>query len=359
MTQQPALELITFLRRLVDSTPETNSETNSIIWTPLKRHVEEVLAKPEADFNAIVTEIAENAPGVFSESTRVAAGLGPIPATIQAVIDSTDITSGLAAGPGLLTTGTTISLDDTTQSKLDNNFDTAGDGLESVGNRVSVKLDSTGGLKFDATNQGLPLKLATSSSGLTLTGGELAVQLETNKGLATGASGLAVQVDGTTIGFDGNGQLRAIGGGSGFTTAGDGLEASGTTVNVKIVQIDPKPLTPSSTLTPAGLRIIQDGTGDDETTGGLAIDSITQAAVNKVGTEALTTAAQDLSAAINELKIATDSANTAAIPVGNCVNDPNVDATILREVLCCMGIASGHPLLHNVRALLDRRKLSI
>jgi hypothetical protein len=84
-------------------------------------------------------------------------------------------------------------------------------GISLTSSGVEVILDSAGGIVFDGTSGGAEINLEASNPTLKITANELGVKYDTTKGLTTGTGGLQVKVDGTTVSFDGSGNLQAIG----------------------------------------------------------------------------------------------------------------------------------------------------
>lgn len=181
---------------------------------------------------------------------RTYALVTPDPITVDTTAQQWTVVSGpgfLTAGAGLLDTANTWSVElDTTaaatgagtgggSSGLE--FDASGDGgqlraavsatgalqraadglavkleasnpsLQVVANELGVKINPAGALEKLAA--GLGVKLEASNPSLHITGSnELSVKEDTTRGLATDGSGLYVKTDGTTITFDGSGQLK-------------------------------------------------------------------------------------------------------------------------------------------------------
>ena len=92
----------------------------------------------------------------------------------------------------------------------------AGDGVQADGSaRLAVHLDASGSaLELTGTtpNKTLGIKLEASNPTLQVDGSnQLGVKPDGDKALEAGTGGLAVKVDGTTVSFDGSGQLQAVG----------------------------------------------------------------------------------------------------------------------------------------------------
>jgi hypothetical protein len=75
-------------------------------------------------------------------------------------------------------------------------------------NQLGVKLDAARAITSGAS--GIGIALETTNPALAIAGNELDVKYQTLKGLDSDASGLLVKVDGTTISFDGSGNLQAL-----------------------------------------------------------------------------------------------------------------------------------------------------
>lgn len=86
-------------------------------------------------------------------------------------------------------------------------------GVDVTSSGVEVKVETDGAIVFDGVNGGLQLQLEAANPTLQINGSnELGVKYgATTSGLTTGASGLAVSVDSTTIAINGSGQLYALG----------------------------------------------------------------------------------------------------------------------------------------------------
>jgi hypothetical protein len=192
---------------------------------------------------------------------RTYALITPDPITVDTTAQEWSIVSGpglLTAGAGLVDTANTWAVDlDTTapatgagtgggSSGLE--FDAAGDGgelrvavsatgaiqraadgiavkleasnpsLQIVANELGVKLYSGGAIVKNAS--GVAVNLEATNPSLEIVSNELGVKEDTTRGLATDASGLYVKVDGTTITFDGTGQLK-VGAAPASRVAGD------------------------------------------------------------------------------------------------------------------------------------------
>jgi hypothetical protein len=76
-------------------------------------------------------------------------------------------------------------------------------------NQLGAKLDANGAVVTGAG--GLKVNVEATNPALAITGNELDVKYQTAKGLNSDGSGLLVKVDGTTITFDGSGNLQASG----------------------------------------------------------------------------------------------------------------------------------------------------
>lgn len=180
---------------------------------------------------------------------RTYALVTPDPITVDTTAQEWSIVSGpgfLSAGAGLLDTANVWSVElDTTapatgagtgggSSGLE--FDAAGDGgqlraavsatgalqraadglavklevtnpsLQIVSNELGVKLDPARAITKNAS--GIGVNIEASNPSLEIVSNELGVKEDTTRGLATDASGLYVKVDGTTITYDGTGQLK-------------------------------------------------------------------------------------------------------------------------------------------------------
>jgi hypothetical protein len=180
---------------------------------------------------------------------RTYALITPDPITVDTTAQEWSIVSGpglLSAGAGLLDTANTWSVElDTTapatgagtgggSSGLE--FDASGDGgqlraavsatgaLQRAADGLAVKLEASNpslqvvanelGVKLDATRaitknaSGIGVNIEASNPSLEIVANELGVKEDTARGLATDSSGLYVKVDGTTITFNGTGQLK-------------------------------------------------------------------------------------------------------------------------------------------------------
>lgn len=73
-------------------------------------------------------------------------------------------------------------------------------------NELGVKLDPARAITTGAS--GIGVNLETTNPALAITGNELDVKYQTLKGLGSDASGLFVKIDGSTITYDGSGQLQ-------------------------------------------------------------------------------------------------------------------------------------------------------
>ncbi|UCH26701.1 MAG: hypothetical protein JSV66_03370, partial [Trueperaceae bacterium] len=78
--------------------------------------------------------------------------------------------------------------------------------LQIVANELGVKLYSGGAIVKNAS--GVAVNLEAVNPSLEIVSNELGVKEDTTRGLATDGSGLYVKVDGSTITFDGSGQLK-------------------------------------------------------------------------------------------------------------------------------------------------------
>jgi len=120
--------------------------------------------------------------------------------------------SAIQGGPGISRSGSVISTDlDTTAAETGAGQSGGSSGLEydTTGNagklRVSVSATGAIGRKAD----GIGIRLPATNPGLQITSNELDAKLDGTRGLAKDASGQYVKVDGSTITFDGGGQLQA------------------------------------------------------------------------------------------------------------------------------------------------------
>ena len=149
-------------------------------------------------------------------------------------------TGSLVGGNGIDITGSTISVDLTTNGGLAFTTDT-----------LNINADITRGVNTDAS--GLFVKLAAAGAGtggLEFDGsGDLQVDLTALPGLELTATGLQALVDGVTIQINGSGELEALGGGgsarvAGTVTAdeaisiGDAIQWSPGTTNNRVVASD-------------------------------------------------------------------------------------------------------------------------
>jgi len=180
---------------------------------------------------------------------RTYALITPDPITVDTTAQEWSIVSGpglISAGAGLLDTANVWSVElDTTapatgagtgggSSGLE--FDASGDGgqlrvavsatgalqraadglavkleasnpsLAIVSNELGVKLDSARAITKNAS--GIGVNIEASNPSLEIVSNELGVKEDTTRGLNTDGSGLYVKTDGTTITFDGSGQLK-------------------------------------------------------------------------------------------------------------------------------------------------------
>jgi hypothetical protein len=88
----------------------------------------------------------------------------------------------------------------------------AGTGLEADGSaNLRIAASAAGDGLTGGGGSALAVNLEASNPTLKITTDELGVKYDSNKGLTTGASGMEVKVDGTTVSFDGSGQLQAVG----------------------------------------------------------------------------------------------------------------------------------------------------
>lgn len=76
-------------------------------------------------------------------------------------------------------------------------------------NQLGVKLDPARAITTGAA--GIGVNLEATNPALAITTNALDVKYQTTKGLASDASGLYVKVDGTSVSFDGSGQLQSLG----------------------------------------------------------------------------------------------------------------------------------------------------
>ena len=165
--------------------------------------------------------------------TVTATGFEAVPDTTRGVnVDASGLYIDLAANPGLQFTG----------GKLDAKVYSAG-GLQKDGNGLSIKNNPAGGLTSDGSGEkivleattptlqvngsnelgvkldparaittgasGIGVNLETTNPALAITTNKLDVKKDTTRGLDSDAAGLFVKVDGTTLSFNGGGQLQS------------------------------------------------------------------------------------------------------------------------------------------------------
>jgi hypothetical protein len=180
---------------------------------------------------------------------RTYALITPDPITVDTTAQEWAIVSGpgaLTAGAGLLDTANTWSVELHTAAPATGagtgggssglEFDTSGDGgklrvavdpagaierdtaglsvrleasnpsLQIVSNELGVKLDAARAITKNAS--GIGVNIEASNPSLEIVSNELGVKEDTTRGLNTDASGLYVKVDGSTITYDGSGNLK-------------------------------------------------------------------------------------------------------------------------------------------------------
>lgn len=108
--------------------------------------------------------------------------------------------------------------------------------LQILANELGAKLDTARAITKNAN--GIGVNLETSNPALAITGNELDVKYQTLKGLDSDGSGLLVKVDGTTITFDGGGNLQSSGGQESQRVENSITTATDSTVNSDPVYIN-------------------------------------------------------------------------------------------------------------------------
>lgn len=156
-------------------------------------------------------EVTNGAHCFVGEGTVNAAAAWVLTTADPVTVDTTAMAFTQYAGPGTYTggngidiTGTTISVDLATGTGPGLEFGSGGDA-----GKLLVKLESDGALRFDPSNKGLEVELEASNPTLQVSTNALGVKYDSNKGLTTGALGMEVKVDGSTVTFDGSGNLQA------------------------------------------------------------------------------------------------------------------------------------------------------
>jgi hypothetical protein len=120
--------------------------------------------------------------------------------------------SAIVGGAGILRTGSVLDIElNTAASATGAGVNGGSSGLEfdTTGNagKIRAAVSATGALQ--RASDGLSLRLPATNPALQIASNELDVKYQTLKGLNSDASGLFVKVDGTSITFDGSGNLQA------------------------------------------------------------------------------------------------------------------------------------------------------
>lgn len=159
--------------------------------------------------------------GLTADSNGLMIDLPALNPGLELTGTSPDKELDVKAGDGITKDSNGVRVDLTTNGGLtlagsspDKTLGVLADGTKAItvgAGGVGVILDSAAGLAFDGTSGGIEVNLEATNPSLQIVANELGVKYDSMKGLTKGATGLQVQVDGTTVSFDGSGNLQAIG----------------------------------------------------------------------------------------------------------------------------------------------------